>query len=64
MRGQSETFIYHWGCVEVKPIPAELKDGKRAGEGQETLLKELSEEVYEQLCVRACVCVFTVEGQV
>lgn len=40
MRGQSETFIYHQGCVDVRPVSAELTEGKRASEGQQTMLKE------------------------
>lgn len=34
IRRQSETFIYHQECVDVKPIPAELTEGKEASEGE------------------------------
>lgn len=62
MRRQSETFIYHHGCVEAKTIPAELKERERVSEGQETergnVEREMSKEV--QVCF---VCGYTVEGQ-
>lgn len=41
MRRHSETFIYHRGCVDVRPVSTELTEGKRASEGQQTMLKEL-----------------------
>lgn len=30
IRRQSETFIYHQECVDVKPIPSELTEGKKS----------------------------------
>lgn len=33
-RRQRETFIYHQECVDVKPMPLELTEGKKASEVQ------------------------------
>lgn len=31
---ETKWFIYHQECVDGKPIPAELTEGKKASEGQ------------------------------
>lgn len=51
MRRQSETFIYHHGCVEAKTIPTELRERERErvseGQGIErgNVEREMSKEV-------------------
>lgn len=41
MRRQSKTCIYHRGCVDMRPVSVEMTEGKRASEGQQTMLREL-----------------------
>ena len=59
MRRQSETFIYHRGCVEAELIPAELRqrEKKRVSEGQETERGHVEREMSKEASVCFCVCV-------
>lgn len=59
MKGQRETFIDHRGCVEVEPIPAELKEGRRAGDRKESVLKESCPRWFVCSFVYVHVCVYS-----
>lgn len=61
---QSETFIYHQGCAEAKPIPAELeqREKERVSEGQKTERGHAERKMSKEASV--CLCEDTVEGQV